>query len=373
MNENNGNKYFYHANEMNSVEAITNEAGRVVENYRYDVYGKLSRYDSLNNPLSATITGNRFGFTGQEYDSISNSYRFFFRNYNPETGVFNQRDLIEYRDGMGMYQYVGNNPANGIDVWGLMGMLEPPPIPPKPPNLPPSDDCTKKMSALEGWDLFSDSKSYIQATTTVDIFDYVPKGVSTPINIVSPYIDLYKTSQSINSASNSNSVTEQNMHAGDAIKNGTNATVGFVGLGATAAGATAVVTGAGAVGLTIFVVDKASGKVFEMTITDEMDQQTFFNDLDTREYMWKQGRTDEEKVERIMKLDQLERMKRVRDYLNKLDCPPDGGPKVKFRLQWDPVRKMWILIPFDPNLITGPDGQPDKAWVSVNDRLALYN
>lgn len=369
MNENNGNKYFYHANEMNSVEAITNEAGRVVENYRYDVYGKLSRYDSLNNPLSATITGNRFGFTGQEYDSISNSYCFFFRNYNPETGTFNQRDLIEYRDGMGMYQYVGNNPANGIDVWGLMGMLEPPPIPPKPPNLPPSDDCTKKMSALEGWDLFSDSKSYIQATTTVDIFDYVPKGVSTPINIVSPYIDLYKTSQSINSASNSNSVTEQNMHAGDAIKNGTNATVGFVGLAATAAGATAVASGAGAVGLTIFVVDKASGKVFEMTITDEMDQQTFFNDLDTREYMWKQGRTDEEKVERIMKLDQLERMKRVRDYLNKLDCPPDGGPKVKFRLQWDPVRKMWVLIPFDPNLITGPDGQPDKAWVSVNDRL----
>src|SRR5690606_9585132 len=27
--------------------------------------------------------------------------------------------LIEYEDGMGMYQYVGNNPANGIDIWGL--------------------------------------------------------------------------------------------------------------------------------------------------------------------------------------------------------------------------------------------------------------
>lgn len=87
--------------------------------YRYDVYGKPSRFDSLNNPLISSIAGNRFGFTGQEYDSASGSYRLFFRNYSPETGVFNQRDLIEYRDGMGLYQYAANNPANGIDVWGL--------------------------------------------------------------------------------------------------------------------------------------------------------------------------------------------------------------------------------------------------------------
>jgi hypothetical protein len=30
---------------------------------------------------------------------------------------------------------------------------------------------------------------------------------------------------------------------------------------------------------------------------------------------------------------------------------------------------MWVLVPVDPNLIIGPDGQPDKKWVSVKDRM----
>jgi RHS repeat-associated protein len=124
MNEKAGSKYYYHQNELGSVEAITNDGGRLIESYRYDVYGMPTRYDSLSNPLASSIAGNRVGFTGQEYDSASGSYRFFFRNYSPTTGVFSQRDLIEYEDGMGMYQYVGNNPANGVDIWGLRGSYE---------------------------------------------------------------------------------------------------------------------------------------------------------------------------------------------------------------------------------------------------------
>lgn len=119
VNEKNNNQFFYHLNELNSVEAITNQQGRLVEKYDYDVYGKMSIYDSLNNPISGSIAGNRFGFTGQEYDSATGKYKFFFREYNPETGLFSQRDLIGYADGMGMYQYVHNNPANGVDVLGL--------------------------------------------------------------------------------------------------------------------------------------------------------------------------------------------------------------------------------------------------------------
>lgn len=118
-NEKDNNLYYYHQNELNSVEAITNQQGRLLEKYEYDVYGKMSIYDSLNNPLTGSLTGNRFGFTGQVYDSATGNYKFFFREYNPETGLFNQRDLIGYADGMGMYQYVHNNPANGIDVLGL--------------------------------------------------------------------------------------------------------------------------------------------------------------------------------------------------------------------------------------------------------------
>lgn len=124
VNEKNNSQYFYHQNELNSVEAISNQQGRLIEKYDYDVYGKMSIYDSLNNPLNGSISGNRFGFTGQEYDSATGKHKFFFREYNPETGIFSQRDLIGYADGMGMYQYVHNNPANGIDLLGLDDFID---------------------------------------------------------------------------------------------------------------------------------------------------------------------------------------------------------------------------------------------------------
>ena len=124
-NEKNGANYYYHQNELNSVEAITNSNGNAVEKYDYDVYGKQTRYDSIGNILPTSPSGNLFGFTGQQYDSSTASNKFLFREYNPSTGTFNERDLIGYTDGMGMYQYVGNNPANGIDIFGLEGTENP--------------------------------------------------------------------------------------------------------------------------------------------------------------------------------------------------------------------------------------------------------
>lgn len=386
MNEKNGNKFYYHPNELGSVEAISTNNGRLLESYRYDVYGKLSRYDSLNNPLSSSLAGNRFGFTGQEYDSATGSYRFFYRNYSPETGVFNQRDLIEYGDGMGMYQYVGNNPSNGVDIWGL-------------------DDCPESSSSFDFWSVWdqgNDIKSYIQAATGLDVLELLPKGISTPINVVSPYADLYKTANSINAASKSNSVTLQNMHGGDAIKNGTNATLGLVSVGGTAyAGAegataastilgfggtaaeassasviaaeastgTAIASRAGGIGLIIFVADKESAIIFDLAVTKKLESDAFMNDLEVRDYMWRQGRTDEERVDKIMKLDQLRQMQAIRDYLNNYPCPPGGGSRKRYKIQWDDEKKMFVLLTSDPNLIKGPDGQPNKAWVSVKDRM----
>jgi RHS repeat-associated protein len=121
VNEKNNNEFYYHQNELNSVEAITNSSGNVTESYRYDVYGKQTIYDGSGVLITSSLAGNRFGFTGQEYDSANNSNHFVFRNYSPVTGTFNQRDPIGYEDGMGMYQYLNDNPANGIDVFGLDG------------------------------------------------------------------------------------------------------------------------------------------------------------------------------------------------------------------------------------------------------------
>lgn len=119
VNEKGNLPFYYHANDLMSVEFLTNVAGSLAEQYEYDVYGRQTIYDGAGNPITGSSTGNRFGFTGQVYDSATASNKFFFREYNPATGLFNQRDLIGYADGMGLYQYVHNNPANGVDVFGL--------------------------------------------------------------------------------------------------------------------------------------------------------------------------------------------------------------------------------------------------------------
>ncbi len=117
--EKDGNRFYYHQNEQNSVEAISSHNGSLTERYQYDAYGQTAIYDGAGNLRSASVAGNRFAFTGQEYDGATRSYRFHFRNYSPATGTFDQPDPMGYDDGMGLYQYVHNNPANGIDLLGL--------------------------------------------------------------------------------------------------------------------------------------------------------------------------------------------------------------------------------------------------------------
>ena len=43
-----------------------------------------------------------------------------FRYYNPETGRWLNRDPIEERGGINLYNCVGNNPINGVDLNGLL-------------------------------------------------------------------------------------------------------------------------------------------------------------------------------------------------------------------------------------------------------------
>lgn len=356
LNEKEGNKFYFHTNEMGSVEGITNSNGRLIEKYSYDVYGKLSRFDSLNNPLTSSLAGNRFGFTGQEYDSATGSYRFYYRHYSPQTGLFNQRDLIEYKDGMAMYQYVANNPSNGIDIWGL-------------------EDCVTQKSEIDVmkyWDTFSDSKSYLEFVG-IEVMDWLPRGVATPINIVTPYVDVYKTANSINAASNAKTTELQNMHAGDAIKNGTNATVGLVGIAGLAAGTAGapVVAGAAAVGGTIFVVDKGSEAAFDVMVTDQYEYEALKSELEARENYINQGKTLEERRERAKKweLNQLRKERRKREWEERIKCPPPDGSNRPGNWVWDPNKKMYVLLPVDPNLIIGPDGKDEKKWVSVKDRM----
>ncbi len=111
--------YYYHTNHLGSTMAISEINGNLKERVEYDVYGQPSFFDSLENSLAQSCIGNTILFTGREYDYETETYYFRARTQHPMIGRFMQKDPLMYIDGMNDYAYVGNNPLNYIDSWGL--------------------------------------------------------------------------------------------------------------------------------------------------------------------------------------------------------------------------------------------------------------
>ncbi len=115
-----GHSYFYHDNWLGSIVALTDETGGVVERYRYDEYGKTTVFNPDRTvALAHSQIGNPYRFTGRRFDHETGNYHYRARSYDPARGRFLQRDPKGYIDGMGLYTYVGNNPLNWLDPFGL--------------------------------------------------------------------------------------------------------------------------------------------------------------------------------------------------------------------------------------------------------------
>ena len=104
--------YYYHFDGLGSVAALSNVNGDIVERYSYDIFGEPNRTSDVNNP---------YMFTGRRYDTEVSFYYYRARFYKPDIGRFLQTDPLGYVNGMNLYTYVGNNPLNWIDPWGLLG------------------------------------------------------------------------------------------------------------------------------------------------------------------------------------------------------------------------------------------------------------
>ena len=101
---------FYYYDGLGSVVALGDYMGNAFERYNYDVFGR---------PTIDPPSGNRYMFTGREYDSETGNYYYRGRYYSPKIGRFLQADPIYFAGGLNLYSYCGSNSLNWIDPWGL--------------------------------------------------------------------------------------------------------------------------------------------------------------------------------------------------------------------------------------------------------------
>jgi len=132
----NGSTY-YHADGAGNITALMNGSQNIVAQYLYNPYGKLV------GEWGGMADANKYRFSSKEWDPLSGMYYYGFRFYDPnlqrwpnhdpigEPGFeVMQRDSpysthpfiqipVELTEGPNIYEFVGNDPLQGIDPFGL--------------------------------------------------------------------------------------------------------------------------------------------------------------------------------------------------------------------------------------------------------------
>ena len=111
--------YYYHHDALGNTIAITDKDQNLIETYQYDPYGNPHFFNANGEPITESQIGNRYLWTGREWNQESKTYHFRARTESPFLGRFMQRDPIGYFGGLNVYWYVANKPLKFKDPLGL--------------------------------------------------------------------------------------------------------------------------------------------------------------------------------------------------------------------------------------------------------------
>jgi RHS repeat-associated protein len=112
---------FCHADPVNGIDpsghenitALLNTNQLIVGKYLYDPFGNLL---AMSGPLAPV---NVMRFSSKPVDLVSGDYDFGFRHYSTALQRWLNRDPIGELGGLNLYGYVGNDPVNNTDPYGL--------------------------------------------------------------------------------------------------------------------------------------------------------------------------------------------------------------------------------------------------------------
>jgi RHS repeat-associated protein len=125
---------YYLVDHLGSIVQTTNASGAVTLTREYDPWG-----NALQGSTSAG-----YAFTGREWDPETNLYYYRARYYDPKLGRFINEDPIGFAGGVNFYAYLGGDPIDRVDPWGLQASRATP-SPSPSPNC--SQICGKAMAS----------------------------------------------------------------------------------------------------------------------------------------------------------------------------------------------------------------------------------
>jgi RHS repeat-associated protein len=120
-----GQTYSYLYDGKGNVSALLDNSQAVTATYTYDTFGNLmSQTGTLSQP---------FKFSTKMYDKQTGLSYFGYRFYSPATGRWMTRDPIGIAGGLNLYGFVGDDPIDWVDPFGLDTYM-----------------CTKPLDAISG-------------------------------------------------------------------------------------------------------------------------------------------------------------------------------------------------------------------------------
>jgi len=98
---------------VNSVRELVTSDGTVLDQITYDSFGSVTNETTPPN-------GDRFKFTGREWDSEIGAFCYRARYYAPYTAKFISEDPLRFaQSDTNLYRYVRNSPLYALDPTGL--------------------------------------------------------------------------------------------------------------------------------------------------------------------------------------------------------------------------------------------------------------